>query len=180
MPSSSGPGDAGDGSAVRSVRDLGGMTGADRQRRIVELVSGRPERPYTVGELAAELVEWLDEANDGMTPTEEEVHETLFEFDLPDLHEQEQVYFEPETGRVFDTGFDGRDDGSADAERSDAGAQSLEYSVSRTSVVSLAVLLVATLGVLGATTGQIRPEWALVPPAGVVAFFSWRTFRGRR
>ncbi|MFC5367581.1 DUF7344 domain-containing protein [Salinirubrum litoreum] len=151
---------------------FGGVSEADRRARIVSLVTERTGREHTVGDLAAAMVAWLDESNDGMTPTETEVHETLYEVDLPALERQGKLVFDPETGRVTVPGDDRRVVGAAD---DGVGARF------PTSVRWLALVAATALGVGVAATGvgPLRPVHALVPVAGLLAATAVRVLRRR-
>ncbi|ELZ98094.1 hypothetical protein C440_02563 [Haloferax mucosum ATCC BAA-1512] len=79
---------------------LGGVTEARRRNTIVSLVNDRPRSRYTIGELAVELAAWFRAETDGVVPTDEEIHRTLYDFDLPYLDAAGEIVYDPATGVI--------------------------------------------------------------------------------
>lgn len=169
--------DEGEGATLsgRTLDDrpgFGGVSEADRRERIVSLVTERPGREHTVGELAGAMATWLDESADGMTPTETEVHETLYEIDLPALDRQGKLVFEPSTGRVTVPAGDRRVVGDDEAD----GETTVPAGVGWLSLVAAAAIGV---GVAATGVGSLRPVYALVPVAGLLVATVVRVGRRR-
>lgn len=182
-----------------SLDDRPGFGGTSETRRrdmIVSLVDGRPHKPYTIGELTVALSEWFEDETDGMVPTDEEIHSTLYDFDLPRLDAANRVVFERETGRVFSVDADettrtslttGRTDdgttpGQPAGDHGDTHGQTIEGSnVPAERVVELGVVLLGVAGVAlaASTVSPFDPAYALVPATAVVLFFGYRTVTRR-
>ncbi len=84
--------------ATNPSAELGALVG-DRRQRIVAVVHDRG-RTVTVDELADAVTEW--EADRGLTSDWEDIHQHLYEVDLPALHDAELLVFDPDEG-VVDT-----------------------------------------------------------------------------
>ena len=78
--------------------ELGALVG-DRRQRIVAVVHDRG-RTVTVDELADDVAEW--EADRGLNSDWEDIHQHLYDVDLPALHDAELLVFDPDEG-VVDT-----------------------------------------------------------------------------
>jgi hypothetical protein len=153
---------------------FGGVSETDRRAHLASLVAARSGRPYTVGELAAAMQTWFEDHNDGMTPTEEEIHGALYDFDLPALEREGRLVFERSTGRVYAPearGQPGTDTGDAPP---------AEDAPSGPSAVGSALLVGATgLGVGAAATGlgPLQPSHAVVPAGALVVSVAFRWLR---
>ncbi|MFB6169993.1 MAG: hypothetical protein ABEJ06_02495 [Haloarculaceae archaeon] len=76
--------------------DVGALVG-DRRQRIVAVVHERG-RTVTVDELADAVAEW--ETDRGLNSDWADLHQHLYEVDLPALHDAELLVFDPEEGIV--------------------------------------------------------------------------------
>ncbi|WP_081927220.1 DUF7344 domain-containing protein [Halobellus rufus] len=164
---------------------FGGVSESDRREEIVSLVDERPTTPYTVGELTVELSEWFHAETDGMVPTDEEIHSTLYDFDLPALDNSGRIVFDEATGRVYATDYEaarrsmspdsGPEHGASVGDgSSDATALTGErVTVSKRLLTDLAVLVVGLLGVAVAASDllPVGTSTALVPAGLVVLYF---------
>ncbi|WP_336023422.1 DUF7344 domain-containing protein [Halobellus salinisoli] len=167
------------------VPGFGGVSESDRRDEVVSLVDERPTTAYTVGELTVQLSEWFHAETDGMVPTDEEIHSTLYDFDLPALDASGRVVFDEATGRVYATDYestrrsvppdsDRRPGTSVGGSSSDATASTKErVTVSKSLLTNLAVLVVGLLGVAVAASDLIPfgTSMALVPTGLVVLYF---------
>lgn len=152
---------------------FGGVSEADRRAHIASLVAARAGSPYTVGELAATMQAWFEERNDGMTPTEEEIHGTLYDFDLPALEREGKLVFERSTGRVSAPESHDRSVTGA------IGSGADDATTGPSAVGSVALVGAAGLGVGAAAAGigPLQPSHAVVPAGALIVVAGLRWLR---
>jgi hypothetical protein len=178
MQPSSGPdeneGRAPTGPTLDDRPGFGGVSETDRRAQVVSLVAARPERPYTVGELAARMQTWFEERNDGMTPTEEEIHGTLYDFDLPALEREGKLVFERSTGRVY------APEARTQPATGTTGSATSDDEPTGPSALGSALLVGAAglgVGAAAAGLGPLQPSHAVVPAGALAAVVVLRWLR---